>query len=124
MVNKEDYDLDTEEGQRAFVTDSIRKGFNPTREDKQRGRSSLLNMYDAATASHLEEAEKRGAEIGPMKMTAEFWFNKELGVWELQELKQRYPVDLPNFPIQYLRGVYTVDPKFWEGKAGDKNDDD
>lgn len=116
----------SEEEMVQYVQDKIREGLDKavmgrTKEDRQASRTKMLELYDDATAFHLEKAEKWGAEVGDMKMTAEFRFNKELGTWELETLQQRYPVDLPNMPIKSIRGVYTVDPKFWKG--GKKEDD-
>lgn len=111
----------TEEEMVQFVHDSIREGFNPTKESKQRSRASFLSTYDEATAQHLKEAEDCGAEIGDMKLTVEFRFNKELGTWEISHLQERFPMDLPH-PIKRLYGVYTVDDKFWEGKHGEDDE--
>lgn len=92
------------------VVDKVREGLilERTKEDLQKSRAGFLELYDEATAIHLEEAEKCGAEIGVMKMTAEFRFNKKLGAWEIVELHQRFPMDLPNLPIKRLQGVYIV----------------
>lgn len=117
----------TEEDMIQFVQDKICEtliSHEKTKEDVQASRNNMFKLYDAATTFHLEEAEKCGAEIGDMKMTVEFLFNKELGAWELLALRQRFPVDLPNFPIKRLVGVYTVDPKFWKEVGKNKDDGD
>jgi hypothetical protein len=109
-TDDKEYDLDTAEGMHNYVVDKVREGLTHerTKEDVQQARTRLLDQYDDATAFHLKDAEKCGAEIGDMKMTAEFWFNKELGAWELENLRSNQGIKLKH-PIKRIYARFNAD---------------
>ena len=76
--------------------DAIREGLVRTPEKIKAARETVLSDMDEVEAGRLEAVKETGHEVGKTKLTVEYVFDKELGIWEFRNLRLQEEIKFHN----------------------------